>query len=104
MTPLTLLALGAALFFVAHVYLLFTSFGRGGYNKRKYLWSHLTLWICGALIFAMAAVYAGTGESPVLDVLDTPLKRWLVIVVAFGLSAVAHTIVKLLVMPRYQNR
>lgn len=104
MTPLTLLAAGAALFFVAHVFLLFTSFGRGAYNKRKYLWSHLTLWICGAILFAMATLYAGTGESPILDVFDTPVKRWLIIVVAFGLSAIAHTVVKLLVMPRYQSR
>ncbi|WP_343704189.1 hypothetical protein [Chitinophaga sp.] len=104
MTLFTLLAVAAAVFFVAHVFLLFTSFGRGIYHKRKYLWSHLTLWICGAVLFVMATLYAGKGESPVIDVFDTPVKRWLIIVVAFGLSAAAHTIVKLLVMPRYQGR
>lgn len=104
MTPFTLLAVAAAIFFVAHVFLLFTSFGRGVYNRRKYLWSHLTLWICGALVFTMALLYAGKGESAIVDVFDTPVKRWLIIAVALGLSAAAHTIVKLLVMPRYQSR
>lgn len=104
MTPFTLLAIAAAAFFIAHVLLLFTSFGRSGYNKTRYFWSHLTLWICGALVFTMALLYAGKGESDIIDVFDTPVKRWLVIGVALVLSAVAHTIVKLLVMPRYQSR
>ena len=104
MTPLTLLALGAAIFFVAHVFLLFTSFGKSGYNRKKYLWSHLTLWITGILLFVAARLYAGTGQSPVIDVFDTPLKQGLILVVALALSAAAHTIVKLLVMPKYQGR
>lgn len=104
MTPFTLLAIAAAAFFVAHVLLLFTSFGKNGYNKTKYFWSHLTLWICGALIFTMALLFAGKGESDIIDVFDTPVKRWLIIVVALVLSAVAHTVVKLLVMPRFQSR
>ncbi len=104
MTPFVLLAAAAAIFFVAHVILLFTSFGKGQYNRKKYLWSHLTLWICGAILFAMTTMYAGKGTSEVMDVFDTPLKRGLIIVVAFGLSAIAHTVVKLLVMPRYQAR
>lgn len=104
MTPFTWLAAAAAIFFVAHVLLLFTSFSRGMYNKRKYIWSHLTLWICGAIVFSMALLYAGKGESAIMDAFDTPVKRWLIIAVAFALSAAAHTIVKLWVMPRYQAR
>lgn len=104
MTPFFLLALAAALFFVAHVFLLFTSFGKDQYNRKKYLWSHLTLWICGAILFAMTTLFAGKGTSEVMDVFDTPVKRGLILVVAFGLSAIAHTVVKLLVMPKYQAR
>lgn len=104
MTPITILAIVAAAFFVAHVLLLFTSFGREGYNKTKYLWSHLTLWICGAIVFIMTQLYAGKGESGMVDAFDTPLKRWLIIAVVLVLSVVAHTIVKLFVMPRYQSR
>lgn len=104
MTPFTLLAVAAAAFFIAHVLLLFTSFGKNGYNKAKYLWSHLTLWICGGLAFTMAVLFAGKGESEIIDVFDTPVKRWLIIAVVLALSAVAHTVVKLLVMPRYQSR
>lgn len=104
MTPFTLLAIAAAAFFIAHVLLLFTSFGKNGYNKTKYFWSHLTLWICGAIAFTMALLFAGKGESDVIDAFNTPVKRWLIIVVVLVLSAVAHTVVKLLVMPRYQSR
>ncbi|MGX5820919.1 hypothetical protein ACWKWU_22165 [Chitinophaga lutea] len=104
MNPLTLLALGAAAFFVAHVFLLFTSFSRGVYHKRKYLWSHLTLWICGGLLFILTTLYAGTGQSSLADVFDTPVKRLLIPGIVLVLSAVAHTIVKKLVMPRYQSR
>ncbi|WP_346317903.1 hypothetical protein [Chitinophaga sp. YIM B06452] len=104
MTPLTLLLPGAALFFVAHVFLLFTSFGKSGYNSKKYRWSHLTLWICGILFFIAATLYAGTGESPVIDVFDTRVKQGLFLVIPLVLSAIAHTIVKLFVMPKYQGR
>lgn len=104
MTPLTLLLLGAALFFVAHVFLLFTSFGKSGYNGKRYLWSHLTLWICGTLLFIGVSLYAGTGESPVVDAFDTRVKQTLIPVVILVLSAVAHLIVKLFVMPKHQGR
>ncbi|RPD42044.1 hypothetical protein EG028_07790 [Chitinophaga barathri] len=99
-----MLAIGAAIFFVAHVLLLFTSFGKADYNRKKYLWSHLTLWICGILLFSAALLYAGKGVSPIIDVFDTPVKQWLILVVVLVLSAAAHTIVKLLVMPKYQGR
>lgn len=104
MTPFVLLAAAAALFFVAHVFLLFTSFGKDSYHRTKYLWSHLTLWICGAILFVMTTMFAGKGTSEMTDVFDTPVKRALILVVAFGLSAIAHTVVKLLVMPKYQAR
>jgi hypothetical protein len=104
MTPLTLLMLGAAVFFAAHVFLLFTSFGRSGYNGKRYLWSHLTLWICGTLLFTGVSLYAGTGESPIADAFDTRVKQTLIPVVILALSAVAHVIVKLFVMPKYQGR
>ncbi len=52
----------------------------------------------------MASLFAGKGTSEVIDVFDTPVKRWLILVVAIGLSAIAHMVVKLLVMPKYQAR
>lgn len=102
MTTLMLFALAAAVFFVAHVLLLFTSFGKGRYSKARYFWSHLTLWISGILVFSLTTLYAGTSESAIVDVFDTPVKRWLILVVTVVLSIVAHTIVRLLVLPRYQ--
>jgi hypothetical protein len=98
---LTTLAVLAALFFVAHVYLLFTSFGKSGFQKQKYLWSHITLWITGGLAFLIALLFAGKSVSSVIDVFDTPAKAALLLLLAFGLSAIAHTIVKTLVLPRY---
>ncbi|GEP97162.1 hypothetical protein [Chitinophaga cymbidii] len=102
MTTLMLIALAAALFFVAHVFLLFTSFGKDRYSKTKYLWSHLTLWISGVLVFTLTTLYAGTGESGIVDVFDTPVRRGLILMVVAVLSIVAHTIVRYLVLPRYQ--
>ena len=102
MTPLMMLATAAALFFVAHVLLLFTSFGKYDYSRKKYRWSHITLWICAILLFIAVNQYAGKGVSPVADVFDTPVKQWLILVVALVLSAAAHIIVKLLVMPKYR--
>jgi hypothetical protein len=98
LTTLTVLAL---LFFLAHVYLLFTSFGKSGFQKAKYLWSHITLWITGGLAFLIALLFAGKGVSGVLDVFDTPGKAALLLLLAFVLSGIAHTIVKFMVMPKY---
>ncbi|MVT10705.1 hypothetical protein [Chitinophaga tropicalis] len=100
MTVLNSLVALALLFFIAHVFLLFTSFGKNGYQKTRYFYSHLTLWICGLIVFLMANMYAGKGVSGILDVFDTPLKQLLIIGVVVLLSLTAHTIVKLLVMPR----
>ncbi|RFS21982.1 hypothetical protein DVR12_15165 [Chitinophaga silvatica] len=100
---LTTLTVLASLFFIAHVYLLFTSFGKSGFQKQKYLWSHITLWVTGGLAFLVAVLFSGKGVSGVLDVFDTPGKAALLLLLAFVLSGTAHTIVKLLVMPRYSK-
>jgi hypothetical protein len=102
MTAFNSLVILALVFFIAHVVLLFTSFGKNGYQKTKYLYSHVTLWICGAILFLLASLYAGKGVSPLLDVFDTPLKQLLIIGVVALLSLTAHTIVRYLIRPKYQ--
>ena len=92
----------ALVFFLAHVVLLFTSFGKNGYQKTRYLYSHVTLWICGGILFALASLYSGKGVSPLLDVFDTPLKRLLIVAAFLLLSFGAHNIVRWLVMPKYK--
>ncbi|ATL49144.1 hypothetical protein COR50_19280 [Chitinophaga caeni] len=98
---LTSLSILALLFFVAHVVLLFTSFGKNGYQKTKYLWSHLTLWICGIVAFLITWFYAGKGLSSTVDLFDTTTKKVGILVVVAVLSLIAHSIVRLLVLPRY---
>ncbi len=99
MIALSILSAIALGFFVAHVFLLFTSFGKKGFQKQRYFMSHLTLWIFGAIIFLVAFLFAGKGMSSLVDLFDTPLKQVLILVIVAGLSAVAHTIVKLMVLP-----
>lgn len=101
MTTLNLLVVLALAFFLAHVVLLFTSFGKNGYSKTKYLYSHVTLWICGGILFIIASLYSGKGVSPLLDVFDTPQKRILIVGGFLLLSFVAHNVVRWLVMPKY---
>ncbi|WPQ62769.1 hypothetical protein SIO70_30890 [Chitinophaga sancti] len=101
MTMFTTLTALAVLFFVAHVILLFTSFGKNGYQKKRYFYSHLTLWITGVLLFALAAMYAGKQVSPILDVFDTIGKQALILGGVVVLSLTAHTIVRYLIMPRF---
>ncbi len=96
---LTTLLVLALLFFIAHVALLFTSFGKASYNRRRYAWSHFTLWICGIILYAAAWRFAGRDDVP--GVFNTPLKRLLILLTVAVLSIVAHTIVRLLVLPRY---
>jgi len=102
MTAFNSLVVLALLFFIAHVILLFTSFGKNGYQKKRYFYSHLTLWICGAIVFLMAMLYAGKNASTILDVFDTPVKQLLIPGMVVVLSFTAHTIVRLLVLPKYQ--
>lgn len=99
---ITLLVL-MAVCFLSHVLMLFTSFGAGGVRKRRYFLSHLTLWLTGAFGYLIAVLYAGKGVSPVIDVFDTPGKQVLLLVIAFGLSLVAHSIVRLFVLPQYKR-
>ncbi|MCK7554356.1 hypothetical protein MKQ70_04780 [Chitinophaga sedimenti] len=91
----------AAAFFVAHVMLLFTSFSKTGFNKKKYFWSHLTLWITGVVAYLTTVLYAGKGVSSVVDLFDSTGKQALLLLVVVVLSVVAHTVVKLFILPRY---
>lgn len=100
---LTTLTVLAAAFFLAHVYLLFTSFGKTGFQKQKYLWSHITLWITGAIACLIAILFAGKSVSGVIDVFDTPGKAAVLLLIALALSGAAHSIVKLLVLPKYEK-
>jgi hypothetical protein len=96
------LAILALLFFIAHVGLLFTSFGKSGYQKKRYFYSHLTLWISGGLVFLLALLYGGTNTAAFLDVFDTLGKQLLILALVVVLSFTAHTIVRLLILPKYQ--
>ena len=100
---LTLLLVLAATCFLAHIILLFTSFGDAAVRWRRYFWSHITLWITGLLGTIITWVYAGKDVSPVIDVFDTPFKQGLILITALALSLVAHSIVRLFVLPRYQD-
>lgn len=102
MTMFTALAILALVFFVAHVILLFTSFGKNGYQKKRYFYSHLTLWIAGVLVFLMTALFAGKQVSPVLDVFDTIGKQALILGGVVVLSLTAHTICRYLIIPRFK--
>lgn len=97
---LTVLLVLALLFFIAHVALLFTSFRKDSYNKRRYAWSHYTLWICGAIVYAAAVLYAREDNS--LGIFNSTAKQLLILVTVVVLSIVAHTIVRLLVLPKYK--
>lgn len=101
MIPFNLLLALVGFFFVAHVILLFTSFSKNGFLKRRYLWSHLTLWFAGISAYLVVFLYAGKGVSPVADLFDTGGKQALLPGLAVVLSIVAHTIVQLFVLPRY---
>ncbi len=99
---LTLL-FAAVLFFVAHLILIFTSFGKRGYHPYKYFWSHGTLWLAGILVSILLFNYSGKGVSSMADVFDTPFKKILPVLVAFALSLIAHAVVKFLVLPGYSS-
>lgn len=101
MSAFNSLAILALVFFLAHVFLLFTSFGKNGFQKTRYLYSHVTLWICGGFIFTLASLYSGKGVSTLLDAFNTPEKRLMIIGAFLLLSFVAHNVVRLFVMPKY---
>jgi hypothetical protein len=104
MTLFTSLSVAAIAFFAAHVILLIASFTKGSFHRGRYLWSHITLWITGAIVFFMAGLFAGKGEYGLLDLFDTVGKRLLILITAFALSGLAHLIVRYLVLGRTQTR
>ncbi len=93
-----LLILAAGLF-LAHVILLFTAFPNAQLAQQRYFYSHLTLWLTGGVVFILALVYAGTGQSSFFDYFDSPLKKGMILMFTVALSLVAHTIVRLVVLP-----
>ena len=93
-----LIVLAAALF-LAHVVLLFTAFPNSRLARQRYFYSHLTLWLTGGVVFILALLYSGTGQSGFLDYFDSPLKKGMIITFTLALSFVAHTIVRLVVLP-----
>ncbi|MFT3823490.1 MAG: hypothetical protein QM731_06195 [Chitinophagaceae bacterium] len=99
MIALSILSAIAIGFFISHVFLLFTSFGKKGFQRQRYFMSHLTLWIFGAIVFLVALLFAGKGMSSLVDIFNTPMKQGLILVIVAGLSAVAHSIVKFMVLP-----
>lgn len=93
------LILIAVAFFVAHVILLFTSFNNAKLKAPRYFYSHLTLWLTGLTVFALAFLYSGTNQSGFLDYFNTPVKKSYILVFTFGLSLVAHCLVTFVVLP-----
>jgi hypothetical protein len=89
----------AVVLFLAHVILLIASFTGPKFATSRYFYSHLTLWLTGFAVFALALLYSGTHLSSFLDYFDTPVKKAMILVFTFALSLVAHCIVKFLVLP-----
>jgi hypothetical protein len=94
----------AAIFFIAHVALLFTAFPNAKLAKGRYFYSHLTLWITGAIVFAMAMLFNGTGESGFFDYFNTTYKRVMIIVFTLALSLTAHCLVRFVALPLMAKR
>jgi len=89
----------AVILFITHVFLLFTSFSNASLISPRYFYSHLTLWLTGLSVFALAAMYSGSNQSGFLDYFDTWAKKSYILVFTFGLSLVAHCLVTFLVLP-----
>lgn len=94
-----ILILASIIFFIAHVALLFTAFPESKLARKRYFYSHLTLWITGILVFALALLYSGSGRSSFLDYFDTAPKKSMILAFTLALSLVAHSIVRLAVVP-----
>ncbi|MBC8035213.1 MAG: hypothetical protein H7Y03_13770 [Chitinophagaceae bacterium] len=94
-----LLLLASLGFFIAHILLIFTSFGKKGYQPQKYFWSHSTLWLAGIILSIALWKYSGKQEAVAINAFDTPFKKTLPVIVAFTLSLIAHLVVKFLVLP-----
>jgi hypothetical protein len=91
--------IAAASLFLAHVILLFTAFPNSQLAKQRYFYSHLTLWLTGVTVFVLALLCSGTGHSAFLDYFDSPTKKAMIIAFTLVLSLVAHTLVRLVVLP-----
>jgi hypothetical protein len=87
----------AAIFFITHVVLLLLSFPQLQLAQGRYFYSHLTLWLTGLVVFILAWFY--NGESGALSYFDTPFKKSMILVFTVALSAVAHSIVRFVVVP-----
>ena len=94
-----LLIIGTAIFFLAHVALLFASISHSKLVPTRYFYSHLTLWITGVLVLVLAILYGGTGRSSFLDYFDSNTKKAMILVFTFALSLVAHIIVTRVILP-----
>lgn len=94
-----LIVTASAALFIAHVVLLFTSFQKSALVAPRYFYSHLTLWLTGVLVFVLALLYSGTGQLSFLDYFDTLQKKAMILLFTLALSAVAHLIVRLMVLP-----
>ncbi|WP_158799246.1 hypothetical protein [Pedobacter sp. L105] len=98
-----ILILASIIFFIAHVALLFTAFPQSKLARKRYFYSHLTLWITGLFVFALALLYSGSGRSAFLDYFDSTTKKVMILVFTAALSLVAHSIVIWVVVPMLRN-
>lgn len=94
-----LLILVSIIFFITHVALLLTAFPQSKLARKRYFYSHLTLWITGITVFIIALLYSGSGRSSFLDYFDSTAKKIMILVFTAALSFVAHVIVKFVVLP-----
>lgn len=99
-----LLIAAALLFFIVHVALLFTAFPKSQLNGTRYLYSHITLWITGIVVFLLAFLYSGKGESGFLDYFNSPVKKSYILIFTIVLSLTAHTIVRTLIIPMMRKK
>lgn len=97
------LFIAAAVLFLLHVGLLLAAFPNAELARRRYFYSHLTLWLTGMMILVMAILYRGSGRSEFLDYFNTPLKLAMILVFTGTLSLAAHLIVRLVVLPLLQK-
>ena len=93
------LIFAAVSFFITHVFLLLTSFPQSRMAKKRYFYSHLTLWLTGVAVFTLALVYSGSGKVSFLDYFDSPMRKAMILIFTAALSLVANAIVKYLVIP-----
>ncbi|QHS55965.1 hypothetical protein GWR56_10615 [Mucilaginibacter sp. 14171R-50] len=94
-----ILITAASVLFALHVILLLGSFSRKKVLAKRYFYSHVSLWLAGIAVFALATICHGTQRSGFLDFFDTTFRRIMILGFTLFLSAVAHVIVRLLVLP-----